>query len=274
MARAIKSKVGKRPVARARICVAEPAQLCGVQKTTRELCRSAGFSEGAVFQAVIAVTELAYRLHLESARRVELRLSALRRKNAGLGRRIGGRAPRSVSPMNKARATAWPSKAQHSLVDEIVRLHRCGASGSAPAVRRPYRGRIVQPAASRTLFLAPGSAAASQRALDALAKIVGGTATGNRPRRAYYRMRCQAARPLMRMTGTLLSPQPLQELKPLMPGITTSSRIVGMPAPERLGPRRPSARRTRHHRAIGRARKRQARSSSSSTSRIRLEAII
>ena len=101
MARAIKSKVGKRPVARARICVAEPAQLCGVQKTTRELCRSAGFSEGAVFQAVIAVTELAYRLHLESARRVELRLSALRRKN-GLELRAenvgpGGRAPIRVS---------------------------------------------------------------------------------------------------------------------------------------------------------------------------------
>lgn len=81
MARAMKAKTGVRPVARARVCVAEPAQLCGVQKTTRELCRSAGFSEGAVFQAVIAVTELAYRLHLESARRVELKLSALRRKN-------------------------------------------------------------------------------------------------------------------------------------------------------------------------------------------------
>lgn len=81
MARAITSKAGKRPTAWARVCVAEPAHLCGVQKTTRELCRSAGFNESSVFQAVIAVTELAYRLHLESARRVELKLCALRRKN-------------------------------------------------------------------------------------------------------------------------------------------------------------------------------------------------
>lgn len=68
-------------MARARVCVDEPTHLCGVQKTTRALCRSAGFNESAVFQAVIAVTELAYRLFLERSRRVELKLSALRHRN-------------------------------------------------------------------------------------------------------------------------------------------------------------------------------------------------
>lgn len=101
MARAIKTKPGKGSIARAWVCVAEPTHLCGVQKTTRELCRSAGFNESAVFQAVIAVTELAYRLYLERARRVELKLSALRHRN-GLELRAenvdpGGRPPVRVS---------------------------------------------------------------------------------------------------------------------------------------------------------------------------------
>lgn len=64
------------------IRVADPSQLCGVQRATRALCRSAGFDEPAVFQAVIAVTEFAYRLLLERSRRVDLRLSALRHKRS------------------------------------------------------------------------------------------------------------------------------------------------------------------------------------------------
>lgn len=74
MPRALKLKAGKP----AWVCVAEASHLCGVQRTTRELCRSAGFDESAVFQAVIAVTEFAYRLFIERSRRVELKLCAVR----------------------------------------------------------------------------------------------------------------------------------------------------------------------------------------------------
>jgi hypothetical protein len=71
MARELKARTGK-------VSIAEPSHLCGVQAKTRELCRAAGFSEPAVFQAVIAVTEFAYGLFLKSSR-VELKLSAVRR---------------------------------------------------------------------------------------------------------------------------------------------------------------------------------------------------
>lgn len=74
-------KAGAAPVAGAWVRVAEPLHLCRVQRTTRALCRSAGFNESAVFQAVIAVTELAYRLYLERSRRVDIKLSALRHKD-------------------------------------------------------------------------------------------------------------------------------------------------------------------------------------------------
>ena len=79
MAHARRTKADGRAVAKAWVRVAEPAHLCGVQKTTRQLCRSAGFDESAVFQSVIAVTDLAYRLYLERARSVDLKLSALDR---------------------------------------------------------------------------------------------------------------------------------------------------------------------------------------------------
>lgn len=72
MAREVLTKTGK-------VRVAEPSHLCGVQAKTREVCRAAGFSESAVFQAVIAVTEFAYGLILKSPR-VELKLSAVRRR--------------------------------------------------------------------------------------------------------------------------------------------------------------------------------------------------
>ncbi|MDD5305508.1 MAG: hypothetical protein PHS14_20600, partial [Elusimicrobia bacterium] len=78
MARAGKTTAGEETIAKARIRVCAPPHLCRAQRTTRALCRSAGFSESAVFQAVIAVTDLAYRLYLERKRNVELTLSALR----------------------------------------------------------------------------------------------------------------------------------------------------------------------------------------------------
>lgn len=74
-------KAGAAPIDGAWVRVAAPLNLCRVQRTTRAFCRSAGFNESAVFQAVIAVTELAYRLYLERARRVDIKLSALRHKD-------------------------------------------------------------------------------------------------------------------------------------------------------------------------------------------------
>jgi len=73
MAREVLTKTGK-------VRVAEPSHLCGVQAKTRELCRAAGFSEPAVFQAVIAVTEFAYALFLKSSS-IELKLSAVKRRS-------------------------------------------------------------------------------------------------------------------------------------------------------------------------------------------------
>lgn len=72
---------GKGPLARAKVSVAEPPHLCRVQSATRELCRSAGFSESAVFQAVIGVTDFAYGQYLENARPVDITLSALRHRD-------------------------------------------------------------------------------------------------------------------------------------------------------------------------------------------------
>lgn len=96
MPRAPRPKAGKPSSPGTRVCVDDPSHLCGVQRTTRALCRSAGFDESAVFQAVIAVTEFAYRLLLERSERVELRLSALRERrsrvllaeHAGAGREL------------------------------------------------------------------------------------------------------------------------------------------------------------------------------------------
>lgn len=62
-----------------KVRVEAPAHLCRVQSATRELARSAGFSEGGVFEAVIEATDSAYRLLLERARGVDLTLSVRRR---------------------------------------------------------------------------------------------------------------------------------------------------------------------------------------------------
>lgn len=52
----------------ARIRVSRHADLCKLQMTTRGFCRSLGFDESAVFETVIAVTELAHRLFIEGTR--------------------------------------------------------------------------------------------------------------------------------------------------------------------------------------------------------------
>ncbi|MCM2304720.1 MAG: hypothetical protein NDJ72_08460 [Elusimicrobia bacterium] len=99
MARERKSPDGARPIARAKVMVAEPPHLCRVQSATRALCRSAGFSESAVFQAVIGVTDFAYGQYLGSDRPVDIDLSALRHPD-GLELRAeiaGPEAPARVS---------------------------------------------------------------------------------------------------------------------------------------------------------------------------------
>jgi hypothetical protein len=64
------------------IPVSEGTPLSHVQLATRELCRSTGLAEPVVFEAVIAVTELAHRLFVERARNGSLELSAVRRADA------------------------------------------------------------------------------------------------------------------------------------------------------------------------------------------------
>ncbi len=68
----------------ASVRVAEPAHLCRVQASTRELCRSIGLSEGDVFSAVIAVTERVHSFFIEGARTGQVELALIRRKT-GLG---------------------------------------------------------------------------------------------------------------------------------------------------------------------------------------------
>ncbi len=70
-----------------RISISEPAHLCRVQTATRGFCRSIGMDESAVFEAVIAVTELAHRLFIERSRSGDLELVAVPDKR-GLGLEI------------------------------------------------------------------------------------------------------------------------------------------------------------------------------------------
>ena len=67
--------------ARATVAVAMPGHLCRVQAATRELCRSVDLDESSVFQAVIAVSELAHRFFVEGAQCGDVELFAVRRKN-------------------------------------------------------------------------------------------------------------------------------------------------------------------------------------------------
>ncbi len=94
---------GAVPPARARVRVAEPAHLCGLQRETRALCRSAGFEESAVYQAVSFVTELAYRLHLERSGPVDIELSVVRHKDA-LELLAENTGPAELAPLR----VSWP----------------------------------------------------------------------------------------------------------------------------------------------------------------------
>jgi hypothetical protein len=66
-------------VASATLFVGDASQLCAVQTETRRLCRSVGFKESAVFDSVIAVTELAHSLFIETATCGLLELTVVRR---------------------------------------------------------------------------------------------------------------------------------------------------------------------------------------------------
>lgn len=60
----------------AQIHVSRHADLSKLQMTTRGFCRSIGLDESAVFETVIAVTELAHRLFIEGARGGSIELIA------------------------------------------------------------------------------------------------------------------------------------------------------------------------------------------------------
>lgn len=79
-------------VATARVRVASPPSLGQIQRTTRALCRSAGFREDAVYESVVLVTDFAYRLCLERSGAVVIDLSALRHRD-GLEMRAENSAP-------------------------------------------------------------------------------------------------------------------------------------------------------------------------------------
>jgi hypothetical protein len=85
--------------ATASIRVATPLHLCRVQALTREFCRSLGLGEPAVFQAVIAATELAHRLFIEQSRAGRITLSAARRSDGiGLDVRAENAGGRGAAP--------------------------------------------------------------------------------------------------------------------------------------------------------------------------------
>jgi len=60
------------------IRVSQPVHLCRLQAATREFCRTVGLGEPHVFDAVIAVTELAHDRFIARGRRGRVELSAVR----------------------------------------------------------------------------------------------------------------------------------------------------------------------------------------------------
>lgn len=103
-------------IARARVSADDPGELCRVQSETRAFCRGAGFNEAGVFQAVIAVSELVFRLLDGTAETVELELSAYRHAGglelrAETGPSVGG-APVRVSLPFPLAAGAAPAPAR------------------------------------------------------------------------------------------------------------------------------------------------------------------
>ena len=104
------------------IHVAEAPHLCLVQAKTRELCRSAGLSESAVFQAGIAASELAHRLFIERSERGDVELSVARRGN-GLVLEI--RAENAgVEPLSPVRVSlTFPTSPRRSTLSHHGRHH-------------------------------------------------------------------------------------------------------------------------------------------------------
>jgi hypothetical protein len=62
----------------ATILVSEPVHLCSAQWATREICRTLGFDEAGVYQAVITVTEFAHKEFIDAGRSGKLHLAAVR----------------------------------------------------------------------------------------------------------------------------------------------------------------------------------------------------
>lgn len=84
--------------------VSQGGDLCSVQAAARRLGRSIRLSEGAVFEAVIALTELAHRLLVETPRSGEVELSVVRvGAGRGLEARVifsdGSRAPTTAASL-------------------------------------------------------------------------------------------------------------------------------------------------------------------------------
>jgi hypothetical protein len=66
------------PGGSATILVSEAAHLCSAQWATREMCRTLGFDEAGVYQAVITVTEFAHKEFIDAGRSGKLHLAAVR----------------------------------------------------------------------------------------------------------------------------------------------------------------------------------------------------
>jgi hypothetical protein len=90
--------------------VAEAANLCRLQAATREMGRSAGLSEARVFEAVIAVTELAHRLFIEASACGDVELAAVRfRGGMGLDVRAASALEGGPRPSVSARLSFPPA---------------------------------------------------------------------------------------------------------------------------------------------------------------------
>lgn len=93
------------------IRVADGPHLCRLQAATREMGRAIGLSEARVFEAVIAVTELAHRLFIERRESGDVELAAVRlRDGVGLDVRAEAGAPDGARPPVSARLTFAPAE--------------------------------------------------------------------------------------------------------------------------------------------------------------------
>jgi hypothetical protein len=62
------------------VTVTGPEHLCAVQIATRQFCRAIEFNEGAVFDAIIGVSEMAHRILIEKTRGGKVKLCAVKMK--------------------------------------------------------------------------------------------------------------------------------------------------------------------------------------------------